>query len=94
MKRALAIVTVVLGLSLAALATAAAFGPTGAFATADPGTAHPDTAHPDPADFLVSLGYAGLMLAPASALVLLVLGLITLVRIARADASANRAARR
>ncbi|MBF4457770.1 hypothetical protein [Pseudoclavibacter sp. VKM Ac-2867] len=89
MKRALAIVTVVLGLSLAALATAAAFGPTGAFATTDPGTAHPGTA-----DFLVSLGYAGLMLAPASALVLLVLGLITLVRIARADASANRAARR
>ena len=89
MKRALAIVTVVLGLSLAALATAAAFGPTGAVTAA-----HPDAADPGTAEFLVGVGYAGLMLAPASALVLLVLGLITLVRIARADASANRAARR
>lgn len=89
MKRALIIVTVVLGLSLAALATAAAFAPAGAVAAA-----HPDTNHPDTAEFLVGLGYAGLMLAPASALVLLVLGLITLVRIARADASANLAARR
>ncbi|PPG01193.1 hypothetical protein C5E06_17450 [Pseudoclavibacter sp. RFBI5] len=89
MKRALAIVTVVLGLSLAALAAAAAFGPAGALAAA-----HPDTAGPATAEFLVGLGYAGLMLVPASALVLLVLGLIALVRIARTDASANRAARR
>ncbi len=94
MKRALAIVTVVLGLSLAALATAAAFSPTGALAAAHPDTADPGTGDPGTAEFLVGLGYAGLLLAPASALVLLVLGLITLVRIARADASANRAARR
>ncbi|PPF72547.1 hypothetical protein [Pseudoclavibacter sp. Z016] len=81
MKRALAIVTVVLGLSLAAFAAAAAFGPAGALAAG-----HPDTADPGTAEFLVGLGYAGLMLVPASALVLLVLGLIALVRIARADA--------
>lgn len=50
----------------------------------------------DPAlsEFLVGIGYLGLMLAPVSALALLAVGGIALVRLARADATAtaNRAA--
>ncbi|PPG41956.1 hypothetical protein [Pseudoclavibacter sp. RFBA6] len=45
----------------------------------------------DPAatEFLVGLGYFGLLLAPASALAVLILGGIALARTSRRDATAN-----
>ena len=78
MKPLLIAAAVTLGVALAALALAAGLRPD----------------DPAAAEFLVGLGYLGLMLAPVSALAVLTVGSIALVRTARRDAAANSEALR
>ncbi|WP_271983940.1 hypothetical protein [Pseudoclavibacter terrae] len=78
MKPLLIAAAAALGIALAALGIAAGLRPDDPAAT----------------EFLVGLGYFGLLLAPASALTVLILGGIALVRIARRDAAANSEALR